>query len=452
MALKNTNFSIHNLDTIYNNSKRIFFIGIGGISMSSLAKYCVGDGKIVFGCDSKRTEITEELEKSCHIKYYTSKDGVYGVDMVIYTTAIDESNFEYQNAKRLNIPLISRANFLGYIMSKYKSKIGVCGMHGKSTVTSMLNHIFACANKEPTTFCGAHMVGYGNEVIGKNDCFIFEACEYLDAFLGFYPTESIITNIDYDHPDYFKNREQIVSSFQKYANLNEKIYINSDDMLSREIKHENIVTYGIKENADFMAKITHSPALNEFSVIKNGVEIARCKLKLYGEHFIYDALGAFAIAYENRISASVIENALSTFEGTKRRMEFIKKTDTGVDIFCDYGHHPTEIKSTISSLKSMGYKKICCVFQAHTFSRTYYLYDEFKNAFCGVDSLIIAPTFSAREENTFSFTDKDFALHCGGTFMDDYKKIAECVDKVESDAIVIMSAGDLQKRLFDFSL
>ena len=196
MALKNSCFSIHNLDTIYKNAKRIFFIGIGGISMSSLAKYCVGDGKIVFGCDSKRTEITEELEKSCHIKYYTSKDGVYGVDMVIYTTAIDEGNFEYQNAKRLNIPLISRANFLGYIMSKYKSKIGVCGMHGKSTVTSMLNHIFTYGNKEPTTFCGGQMVGYGNEVIGKNDYFIFEACEYLDAFLGFYPTESIITNID----------------------------------------------------------------------------------------------------------------------------------------------------------------------------------------------------------------------------------------------------------------
>jgi UDP-N-acetylmuramate--alanine ligase len=332
-------------------------------------------------------------------------------------------------------------------MSKYKSKIGVCGMHGKSTVTSMLNHIFTYGNKEPTTFCGGEMVGYGNEVIGKGDYFIFEACEYLDAFLGFYPTESIITNIDYDHPDYFKSTEQIVSSFQKYASLNEKIYINSDDMLSREIKHENIVTYGIHNSADYISKITHSPALNEFSVIKNGVEIARCKLKLYGEHFIYDALGAFAIAYENGISAGVIENALSTFEGTKRRMEFIKKTDTGVDIFCDYGHHPTEIKSTISSLKSMGYKKICCVFQAHTFSRTYYLYDEFKNAFCGVDSLIIAPTFSAREENVFGVSEENLALDCGGEFVADIEKIAHRVASSTCGCVVLMGAGDLSQRI-----
>ncbi len=445
MALKNSCFPIHNLDTIYKNAKRIFFIGIGGISMSSLAKFCINDGKTVFGCDSKRTEITEELEKSCHIKYYTSTDGVYGVDMVIYTTAIDESNFEYQNAKRLNIPLVSRANFLGYIMSKYTHRIGVCGMHGKSTVTSMLNRIFAYANKEPTTFCGAQMVGYGNEVLGKNDYFIFEACEYLDAFLHFYPNESIITNIDYDHPDYFKSTEQIVSSFQKYSFLNERIYLNSDDTLSQRIKHSNSVTYGIYNSADYMAKITHSPALNKFLVVKNGVEIAKCKLKIFGEHFVYDALSAFAVAYENGIEPDVIANALSSFEGTKRRMEFIKRTDTGADIFLDYGHHPTEIKATISGLRKMGYKKICCVFQAHTFSRTYYLYNEFKDAFCGVNSLIIAPTFSAREENTFGFTDNDFASHLGGVFIDNYKEIVDSALKKDCDVILILGAGDINK-------
>ena len=445
MALKNSNYSVHELDTIYRNAKRIFFIGIGGISMSSLAKFCIKDSKEVFGCDSKRTEITEELEKSCHIKYYTSTDGVYGVDMVIYTTAIDESNFEYQNAKRLNIPLVSRANFLGYIMSKYAHRIGVCGMHGKSTVTSMLNHIFAHASKEPTTFCGAQMVGYGNEVLGKNDYFIFEACEYLDAFLHFYPNESIITNIDYDHPDYFKSTEQIVSSFQKYALLNRKIYLNSDDTLSLQIKHENAITYGIYNRADYMAKITHSPASNEFLVIKNSVEIAKCKLKIFGEHFVYDALCAFALAYENGIEPKVISNALSTFEGTKRRMEFIKRIDTGADIFSDYGHHPTEIKATINALLEMGYKKICCVFQAHTFSRTYYLYNEFKTCFNGVSNLIIAPTFSAREENVFGFADSDFAKHCGGIFINDYKEIVSSALKADCDVILILGAGDINK-------
>jgi UDP-N-acetylmuramate--alanine ligase len=196
---------------------------------------------------------------------------------------------------------------------------------------------------------------------------------------------------------------------------------------------------------DFSPKITHSPALNEFSVMKIGKEIARCKLKLCGEHFIYDALGAFAIAYENGISASVIENALSTFEGTKRRMEFIKKTDTGADIFCDYGHHPTEIRATIDGLRKMGYKKISCVFQAHTFSRTYYLYDEFKSCFEGVSNLIIAPTFSAREENTFSFTDSDFAAHLGGIFLKEYKEIREHILNCDCDVVLILGAGDINK-------
>ena len=178
MALLNTNFSVHKLDTFFKNSRKIFFIGIGGISMSSLAKFCLKENKTVFGYDKTRTEITEELEKDCHIKYCSSTDNVYGMDLVIYTTAIDENCFEYAYAKKLNIPLVSRANFLGYIMTKYKKKIGVCGMHGKSTVTSMLHHIFSFGNCEPTTFCGGNMSGYGCEVFGKDDYIIFEACEY----------------------------------------------------------------------------------------------------------------------------------------------------------------------------------------------------------------------------------------------------------------------------------
>ena len=447
MALLNTDFSVNKIDTFFSSAKRIFFIGIGGVSMSSLAKYCLNEGKAVFGYDKKRSEITEKLEKDCHIKYYSSTDSVCGMDLVIYTTAIDENNIEYSHAKRLNIPLISRGNFLGYVMTKYKNRIGICGMHGKSTVTSMLHHIFAEAKKEPTTFCGGEMVGYGCSVLGGNEYCIFEACEYLDAFLHFNPTESVITNIDYDHPDYFKTKEQILESFQKYASLNERVYINSDDELSKIIKHNSIVTYGIKNDARYMAKIVHSPHSNEFFVYRDGDVVAMCRLKLFGEHFVYDALCAFAIAYENMIDTNVIVNALNTFEGTKRRMELIKKADTGADIFVDYAHHPTEIKATINGLRAMGYKKITCIYQAHTFSRTYYLYDEFKNAFRGVNNLIIAPTFSAREINTFGFTDYDFALHCGGVFMDDYKKIAECVDKAESDAIVIMGAGDLNTKL-----
>ncbi len=448
MAIPNTSYTIHNLDTIFNKSSKIFIIGIGGVSLSSIAKYCVSMGKTVFGCDAKRTPLCSELEKICHIKYYSSTDSVRGMDLVIYTTAIDESNFEYRRARELNIPLVSRANFLGYIMSKYKNRIGICGMHGKSTVTSMLSHIYMCAGKSPTAFCGAEMTNYNScAVFGGWEHFIFEACEYYNAFHSFLPTECAITNIDFDHPDFFKSTEEIICSFQKFASMADRVYINSDNALSKKIKHKSIITYGIREKADYMAKITHSKGKNEFFVLKKGRMLGKCTLGLLGEHFVSDALCAFAIAYENNIPACVIENAFDSFSGTRRRMELIKKTDTGTDIFEDYAHHPTEIKASLASLRAMGYKRVLCIFQAHTYSRTFMLFDEFKTAFIDTDSLIITPIYPARETNTFDLTDRDFALACGGAFMDDYEKIAEHVSKFSYDAIIVMGAGDLQSRL-----
>ena len=405
-------------------------------------------GKTVFGYDSKRNEFSSQLEGSCHIKYYSSPDSVEGMDLVIYTTAIDESNFEYRRARELKIPLVSRANFLGYMISKYKNRIGVSGMHGKSTTASMLAHIFYFAEKKPTVFCGAKMENYNAcELFGNDSYCIFEACEYLNAFLSLYPSESIITCIDYDHPDFFMSLDDVVDTFQEYSNLNKKLYINSDDKLSNRLIHSNIVTYGIYNDADYMAKIAHSPHKNEFEIYKNGEFLVKCQLDFFGEHFIYDALGAFAIAYENGIDKNVIKGALATFKGTKRRMELIKKTDTGVDIFEDYAHHPTEIKASLSSFKEMGYNSILCIFQAHTYSRTFFLYEEFKNAFRCVDNLVIAPTFSAREKNTFGFTDKDFATNCGGKFISDYNEITKYALEQNVDAIIIMGAGDLQNKL-----
>lgn len=448
MSIKNTSLTVDEIDEIFKRSNKIFFIGIGGVSLSSLAKFCVIKNKAVFGYDSKRNELSARLEDCCHIKYCSSPDSVCGMDLVIFTTAISEDNLEYKKAKALKIPLVSRANFLGYIMTKYRNRIGITGTHGKSTATSILGHIFKYAGKNPTVFCGGKMLNYDScELIGGNDYCIFEGCEYLNAFLSFKPTESIITNIDYDHPDFFKSINDVVSSFQKYASLNKKIYINSDDTLSSRIRHENTVSYGIHSRADYMAKISHSPRKNGFSVYKNDELLVECELSFVGEHFVYDALSAFCVAYENGISKETIKNALSCFKGTERRLELIKKTGTGVDIFQDYAHHPTEIKSSLSALIDMGYKRIACVFQAHTYSRTYYLYENFKNVLRCVDNLIIVPTFSAREENTFDFTDESFALDCGGVFISDYEKISDYVSKLDVDAIVIMGAGDLAKKL-----
>lgn len=445
MAILNTNFSFDEIHNLFIKSRRIFFIGIGGISVSSLAGYCVFMGKDVYGYDRVRSKESKKLESIAKIKYYSTPDNVNDMDMVIYSNAIDDECFEYAQAKKLNIPLISRANFLGYIISKFKTKIGICGMHGKSTTVSMLKKIFTYAQKNPTVFCGAEMKGTGSAyVLGGGDICIYEACEYLNSFHQMSKTDAGILNIDLDHLDFFSSIDEIIDSFQKYASEANRIYINADDEESAKIKHDNIITYGIR-NGIYKAKISHSPAKNQFSVYKNGIFLGECNLSVMGTHAIYDAMCAYAIAYENNISHSTIASALSDFEGAARRMELIKKTDTGMCIFEDYAHHPKEIEASLSALGQMGYTNILCVFQSHTYSRTYHLYEQFKRAFLSASSLIFLPIYPAREENIYPISDMSFASDCGGILIEDFCGAAKAIKEFKGDCCVIMGAGDIYK-------
>lgn len=441
MAIQNTNLSASEIHNLFTEARQLFFIGIGGVSMSSLATYCRYMGKDVYGYDSKRTNITKKLEHLCKITYKSTPDNVEGMDLVVYTGAIDEDNFEYKQAKKKHIPLISRANFLGYVVSNYKKRIGVCGMHGKSTTTAMLECIFTKAHRHPTVFCGAEMKSTGScSIIDKKDVCIFEACEYLDSFLCQSPTDAGILNIDSEHLDYFNSVEDIVKSFQKFANYAQSVYINVDDKLSQGINHNNIITYGIQNNADYMAKLL-SPS--SYIVIYKGAEIARCYLSQSGTHYIYDSLCAFSIAHNFGIAPSIISSALFEYRGLKRRMDFLGKTDTGIDIFEDYAHHPSEIKCTLDSTIDNGKKKILCVFQPHTYSRTVSLYDEFCKSLRVASSLIILPTFSAREENIYGLDEEKFARDCGGTLIKDRSEVVNKIKSTDCDLVLLMGAGDL---------
>lgn len=443
MATQNTYINYEQLDKIFTLAKNVFFIGIGGISQSSLARFCVRSGKRVFGYDSARSEQSAELESSCFIKYCSTPDSVYGMDLVIYTTAIKESNLEFAQAKRLGIPLVSRANFLGYIMMKYNNRIGICGMHGKSTTTAMLGHIFSYASLSPTIFCGARMRNFDSaHCFGNSEFVIVEACEYMNAFLSLSPTEVGITCIDLDHPDFFKSEDEIICSFQKFIACAKKIYVNIDNPLSKRLKHENKISYGIYNRADYSAKIVHRGDKNCFLVSYKGDFLCKCSLELFGEHFVYDALLAFAIAHQNGINPSTIKGALECFKGTKRRMELLGKLDTGVPVFEDYAHHPSEISASINGLLQMGFKSVLCIYQPHTFSRSYYLYDQFKSCFLGVEKLILMPTFSARESNTFGINEEQMALDFGGELIKKVDKIIDFIKNSKFDVIFLMGAGD----------
>lgn len=450
MGLGNTNLSNFALESVFKRAKNIFFVGIGGISMSSLAQYCIYHEKNVFGYDSARGDACKRLEKIAHIRYCSSPDSVMGMDLVVYSNAIGEDNFEIKTARELGIPVVSRSNFLAYIMSNYRVRIGVSGTHGKSTLTSMLAHIFRYAGYDPTVICGAKMKEFDAPYrFGRREYFIFEACEYMNSFLNFIPTDAIVTNIDFDHPDFFEDLGHIQRSFRQYILPAERVYINADDSPSGALTHPFKITFGFGFGADYMARIDNASPKSSFSVIHKGKTLAEIELLVRGKHNIYNALCAFAVAHQHGITPRAISKALATFEGVARRQELIKKISTksnnGVPVFLDYAHHPTEIKASLGAFREMGYEHILCVFQSHTYSRTYSLYDEFLSSFTDAGELIIAPIFSAREQNIYPLSEEQMAKDLGARYFSSFEQIAEAIKDSEADCILIMGAGDIDK-------
>lgn len=456
MSVSNTYFSCEEIGNMFSRAEKILFVGIGGAGMSALAEFCANIGKRVYGYDQKRSFQSIRLEKICDIKYYSTPDNVKGMDMVIYTNAIDKNCFEYKCARQRKIPLISRANFLGYIVSLHNIRIGIAGMHGKSTTTAMLAHIFNTSLKNPTVFCGAQMENFSSGYRhGGRDFCIFEACEYQNSFLSLPVTDAVILNIDFDHPDFFSGIDDIKKSFEKYINGARRVFINNDDEISRHLCHKSIITYGMSHNSIYRAEICKNEK-NEhgvsFFVYKRRERLCCCSINFKGEHFVYDALCAFAVAHANGITPSVICSALSTFKGCEKRMKCIGNLDTGAPIFEDYAHHPKEIMASLSSLRQMGYSRALCVFQSHTYSRTFYLYDKFTAAFKDVSRLLIYPIFPAREENVFELSEEDFARDCGGEYIPDLEMLAQKIKTSDCDVVIIMGAGDLCDKLKKYLL
>ena len=448
MSSKNTNLSNHELGRIFEGAKCVFFVGIGGVSMSSLAEYCIYHGKQVFGYDKCRGEECKRLEKLAHIRYYSTTDSVIGMDLVVFSNAIEENSFELSTARALGIPTVSRANLLSYIMSSYPVRIGVSGMHGKSTVTSMLAHIFRHAGCDPTVICGAKMKEFGASYrFGRREFFIFEACEYMDSFLSFMPTDAIVTNIDLDHTDYFEDIGHIQRSFRKYILPAQRVYVNADDTLSTPLSHPFKVSFAIKCDADYRAIVDTGAKKCSFSVLHRGSELAKISLRAHGVHNVYNALCAFSVAHQHGIEPRVIASALSSFDGICRRQELIKHLQIGeksVPVYLDYAHHPTEIKATLSAFCDMGYKKILCIFQPHTYSRTHSLYYEFLSAFSGASELILMPVYSAREQNIYGVSIEAMAKELGASYIEQREMVAEKIQSTICDCVVIMGAGDIE--------
>ncbi len=457
MSVENTHYGAERIAQMLDGVDALFFIGIGGISMSALASMSRRRGFRVGGSDRTRTDLTDALAAD-GIEVVFGHDAVHlsGYGAVVYTVAIGEDNPEYRAAHERGLPCISRADYLGYLMSKFKRRVGISGMHGKSTCTAMCASIFAHAG-DPTVLCGAPLPSEGGHPcrIGcADECMVFEACEYMDSFLDFYPTLAVILNIGMDHVDYFHSMEQIHASFRSFAARVGKdgaVLYNADDSettLALQDCPVRKIGFSPNGNAEFTAQnVERGGGITKFDFCRNGERLCSISLSVCGAHNLYNALAAASAATLCGISPQQIAEGLSAFRGAGRRMEYRGKLPSGAVVYDDYGHHPDEIKATLAGAREMGYRRILCAYQPHTYSRTAGLLDEFSKAFTDADLVLFADIYAAREQNIYGVTSKtladrigESALYCGS-----FAALADAITAKArmGDLVIIMGAGDI---------
>jgi len=442
--------------------KIIHFIGIGGISMSGIAEILHAKGAIITGSDMQESKTVNLLkEKGINIAIGEDPTLIDNADIVVYTAAISKDNKELVRARELNKELYERAEFLGLITKEYENVICISGTHGKSTTTGMISTCFLIDDKNPTIQIGAFLPKIkSNYYIGDNKYFIMEACEYVDSFLKFFPTSAIILNIDDDHLDYFGSLENVKKSFSKYAHLlpnNGNLILNADDENTMSIDkptNANIITYGIDNKAILEAKNINYDELGhpEFDIYYNNELYVHIKLNVLGKHNIYNALATTAICIIYNINKESIVSGLNEYRGVERRFEFIGTYKENIQIYDDYAHHPTEIKSTLNSTKSIKCNQNWVIFQSHTYSRTVEHLEEFADVLKNFDNIIVAPIYPAREKNIWNVKETDLVdlikpFNKNVCYIDSFDKIVEYLkDNVkDNDLVITVGAGPVNE-------
>ena len=449
--------------------KKVHFIGIGGISMSAIALILLKNGFTVSGSDISENENVKELEKK-GIKVYIGhkKENIQAdLDIVVYSKAIHDDNEEIIEAKNKNILLMSRSEILGQIMTNYKERICIAGTHGKTTTTSLAAKVLLDKNLDPTINVGGIVdeIG-GNSHIGENqNLFVAEACEYTNSFLDFSPTLEVITNIEEDHLDFFKDLDDIRKSFKKFIELLPKdglLIINNKiediDYLVKDKKNDiKVLTYGDDETADYYFKnVSYDDKhYQSFDVYYKDKLIGRMRQKLIGRHNALNFVAALALLLNMGLSFDEVKNSLMDFKGARRRLQ-VMKIENGISYIDDYAHHPTEIEASLTALKEIKYNKLYLVFQPHTFTRTKALYSDFVRVLGNNAITILAKIYPAREKDLGIISSKDIRdgikldknnknniCEYYDNFDDIYKFIKE--NATSGDLVVTMGAGDVYK-------
>ena len=432
--------------------------------MSGLAEILLEAGFTVTGSDSHETGLTDRLTGKGARVYYGQRaaniDREPGIDLVVYTAAIHEDNPEFMAVKEKGIPMLSRAELLGAMMQNYKQAVAVSGTHGKTTTTSMITDILLAGDMDPTISVGGILKDIGGNIrVGSPELFVTEACEYTNSFLSFFPTMEIILNVEEDHLDFFKDIQDIRHSFRLFAQklpawglLVVNSGIQSVEEITKGLKCR-VVTFGKDVSSNYAAQnISYDEfARPSYDLVVQGEVINRITLGVTGEHNVYNSLAAIAIAMELGVGFDAIISGLRRFTGTDRRFE--KKGEVGgVTIIDDYAHHPQEIRATLSAAKNYPHRKLWCVFQPHTYTRTRAFLDQFADALLAADEVILADVYAARETDTLGVSSEDIArrIEALGTsvhYIPSFDAIETFIleNCINGDLLITMGAGDIVK-------
>lgn len=388
--------------------KHLHFIGIGGSSMSGLARFMLQKGCVVSGSDRDASHKTEALEKlGVKVCIGHSAENVHGADLVVYSAAIPESNPERAEAKKLGIPQVERAVLLGRLMSTFDQAVCVSGTHGKTTTTSMIAQIFVEAGEDPGVHIGGELdaIGGGTRV-GGGSTFIAEACEYSGSFWHFYPTIAVILNIDEDHLDFYKDLDDIEASFKRFAGLVPEdgwvVGWGGDPRVRRVLSSLKCRTrtYGLEPYNELRAEDISYDELGRprFTVTLYGHPLCEVELAVSGEKNLLDALAAIAVSDIAELPMSRVSETLAHFTGAHRRFDLTSVTD-GVRIYQDYAHNPAEMKTAIHIAAMQPHGTLWAVWQPHTYSRTKALFNGFVETFDEADHVLITDVMGARESD-----------------------------------------------------
>lgn len=388
--------------------KRAHMIGIGGSSMSGLAGMLMTNGVSVSGSDNSRSYMTDALEaQGVEIVIGHKPQNVHGADLIVYSAAIREDNPERTEAKRLGIPQMERATLLGQLMEGYRHAINVCGTHGKTTTTSMIAEVLLDAGFDPTVHIGGQLDYIGGSTrVGGHETFVVEACEFNRSFMQFHPTVAVVTNIEEDHLDYYRDIDEISSAFGDFFALlpeNGVCIGNGDDARVTALLDTlpvRTVTYGMGENCDWrpVNMQYNETGFASFDAAKNGKVMAHVVLNVPGAFNVMHALATMAACCEVGADAQVVAESLGRFTAPHRRFELTGIVD-GVRLYTDYGHNPAEMHSALENAAMQPHRRIIAVMQPHTYSRVKTLFKDYIHCCEQADEILVTDIFAAREKD-----------------------------------------------------